>query len=46
MEEICYVGPYALDSFNIFVRGEHVEERPDMDAEIRLHLNTMEHSHS
>ena len=46
VEKIRHVGPYALDSFNIFVRGEHVEQRPDMDAEIRLYLNTMEHSHS
>jgi methyl-CpG-binding domain protein 4 len=46
VEEIRHVGQYALDSFNIFVRQERVEERPDMDAEIRLYLKTMEHSHS
>ena len=46
VEEIRFVGRYALDSFDLFVREVHVERHPAMDAEIRLYLDTMEHSHS
>ena len=46
VEEIRHCGPYAIDSFNIFVRGINVERRPDMDGEILLYLDMMEQSHS
>lgn len=46
VEDIRYCGPYAIDSFNIFVRGVNVERRPDMDGEILLYLDMMEQSHS
>jgi hypothetical protein len=38
VEKLRGTGPYAWDSYDIFVRGIDLEPRPDMDAELVRYL--------